>query len=69
MIASCIVGGVSLNGGKGDVINSVIGVIILGLILNILQLTGISSYYTDVITGIVIIVAVAVSNISRIKRD
>jgi ribose transport system permease protein len=69
VIAACIVGGISLDGGKGDVFNSVIGVVILGLILNILQLSGVSSYYQDIITGLVIIAAVAASNISKLKRD
>jgi len=69
VIAACIVGGVSLDGGKGDVANSIFGVIILGLVLNILQLSGVSSYYQNLFTGAIIIAAVSVSNLSKIKRD
>ncbi len=69
VIAACIVGGISLDGGKGDVVNSIFGVIILGLVLNILQLSGVSSYYQNLITGAIIIAAVAASNISKLKRD
>lgn len=69
VISACIVGGISLNGGKGDIVNSLLGVIILGLILNILQLSGVSGYYQDIITGTVIIVAVVASNFSKLRRD
>lgn len=68
-IASCIVGGVSLEGGRGNVFGSVIGALILGLIMNMLHLTGVSSYYQSTITGIIIIGAVAIDSVSRRKKD
>lgn len=68
-ISSCIVGGLSLDGGRGNVWGSVIGVLILGLILNIMQLTSVSSYWQDAVKGIIIIGAVAVDCMSKLKRD
>lgn len=59
-IASCVVGGLSLLGGKGNVFNAVIGTLIMGLILNILQLLGVSSYWQEAITGVVILVAAGI---------
>lgn len=68
-IASCIVGGVSLEGGRGNVFGAIIGALILGLILNMLQLTGVSTYYQSTITGVIIIGAVAIDSISNRKKD
>ena len=48
---------------------SVVGVLILGLILNIMQLTSVSSYWQDAVKGIIIIGAVAVDCMSKLKRD
>lgn len=62
-IASCVIGGISLNGGRGSVIGSVIGTLVFGLILNMLQLLGVSSFWQSAITGLVIII-VAVSTVS-----
>ena len=68
-IASCIVGGVSLTGGRGNVFGAVIGALILGLILNILQLTGVSVYYQSTITGIIILGAVGIDSFSNRNKD
>lgn len=68
-ISACIVGGLSLDGGRGNVWGSVVGVLILGLILNIMQLTSVSSYWQDAVKGIIIIGAVAVGCMSKLKRD
>ena len=40
VIASCIIGGMAIDGGKGNIVGSAVGAIIMGLILNILQLMG-----------------------------
>jgi ribose/xylose/arabinose/galactoside ABC-type transport system permease subunit len=68
-IASCFVGGISVDGGKGNVFSSVIGTLIFGLILNMLQLLGVSSFWQTAITGIVILVAVGIDSVSNRKRD
>jgi ribose/xylose/arabinose/galactoside ABC-type transport system permease subunit len=68
-IASCFVGGISVDGGKGNVFSSVIGTLIFGLILNMLQLLGISSFWQQAITGVVILAAVGFDSFSSSKRD
>jgi ribose transport system permease protein len=57
-IAACVIGGASLAGGSGAVFRTVIGVMVLALIGNIMNLTAIPSYPQDVIKGIIIILAV-----------
>ena len=57
-IAACVIGGASLSGGRGTAINTLVGVLILGLIGNIMNLMNIAGYPQQVIKGIIIIVAV-----------
>lgn len=68
-IASCIVGGMSMDGGRGVIPSSITGALIMGLILNILQLLGVSSYWQTAVTGAIIIGAVAIDSVSGRKRD
>ncbi len=66
-IASCVVGGVSLNGGIGTVGGIVSGVLIFTVIQYGLQFIGISPMWQQIIKGIIIAVAVAI-DMSKYKR-
>ncbi len=57
-IAAAVIGGTSMNGGKGSIIGTVMGAIMLGIINNMLILGGVSSYLQQAARGLVIIVAV-----------
>lgn len=57
-IAAVVIGGASLNGGRGSAINTLMGVLILGLISNILNLLNVPSYPQQVVKGGIIIFAV-----------
>lgn len=57
-IASCVIGGASLAGGKGGVFKAVIGALVLALISNIMNLLAVPAYPQDIIKGIIIIIAV-----------
>lgn len=57
-IAAVVIGGASLNGGKGSAVNTLMGVLILGLISNILNLLNVPSYPQQVVKGGIIIFAV-----------
>ena len=69
VMSACIVGGTSLDGGKGSIIGCIIGTFIMGIILNILQLAGVSSFWQDAITGVILIVAVGADSFSNKTRD
>lgn len=57
-IASCVIGGASLAGGKGSVVKAVFGALVLALIGNIMNLMAVPSYPQDIIKGFIIIIAV-----------
>jgi ribose/xylose/arabinose/galactoside ABC-type transport system permease subunit len=50
IIAAVVIGGASLNGGKGNAVNTLMGVLILGLIGNILNLLNVPSYPQQVVS-------------------
>lgn len=57
-IAAVVIGGTSMSGGKGKIVGTLIGALIIGILNNGLNLLGVSSFYQEVIKGIVILVAV-----------
>ena len=57
-IAAVIIGGTSLTGGEGGVQRTFVGVLILGVINNGLNLLAVPSYYQQVVAGFVIVLAV-----------
>ena len=64
-ITAVVIGGTSLFGGRGSVIGTLIGALIVGVFRNGLQLIGVSSVYQILITGVLVILAVAVDQFSR----
>jgi ribose transport system permease protein len=59
VISACIIGGCSISGGRGTVLGSLLGVLLMGLINNILVLTNVSVYWQGIVTGIILVLAVA----------
>ncbi|MBW6393496.1 ABC transporter permease [Billgrantia antri] len=57
-IAAVVIGGTALSGGRGSVWGTVIGALILGIINNMLNLTGVSPYLQGLVKGAVILLAV-----------
>ena len=57
-IAAVALGGTSMSGGRGKIQGTLIGVLIIAVLNNGLNILGVSSYYQDVVKGLVILVAV-----------
>ena len=66
-ITAVVLGGTSLFGGRGVVLGTLIGALIVGVFRNGLTLMGVSSIYQILITGILVILAVSVDKLSRRK--
>ncbi|MGV4968094.1 ribose ABC transporter permease RbsC [Priestia aryabhattai] len=59
-IAAVVLGGTSLSGGRGRIVGTLIGALIIGTLNNGLNLLGVSSFYQMVVKGIVILIAVLI---------
>lgn len=64
-IAAVVIGGTSLNGGKGGILGTIIGVLIIGVLRNGLNLLGVSPFTQAVVIGVVIALAVAAEAFKR----
>jgi simple sugar transport system permease protein len=64
VFAAAVIGGVSLNGGKGTVFGAFTGVLLLFMIINVLTLAGVPAQWTNFLNGAVILVALVVSRIT-----
>jgi fructose transport system permease protein len=67
VITAVVLGGTSLFGGRGIIIGTLIGALIVGVFRNGLTLMGVPSVYQILITGILVILAVATDQLSRGK--
>jgi fructose transport system permease protein len=64
-ITAVVLGGTSLFGGRGVILGSFVGALIVGVFRNGLTLMGVASVYQILITGILVILAVATDQLSR----
>ncbi|MCI8293843.1 MAG: ABC transporter permease [Hespellia sp.] len=67
-IAATVIGGTSLVGGIGTIHGTVIGVLLIGTLNNGMNLMGISSYYQQIVKGIIIICAVILDTKTKGKN-
>ncbi len=65
VIAAVVVGGTSLSGGEGRILGTLIGALIIGVIQNGMNLTGVESYTQKVVLGLVILGAVLLDMVKR----
>lgn len=61
-IATVVIGGSSLTGGKGNITGTFMGVLILGLLQNGFSILNVSSYYQQILIGIIVILAILIDN-------
>ena len=57
-IAAVVVGGTAMSGGRGSIIGTVLGVLIIGIMNNLLILLGVDSFLTDAFKGAIVVAAV-----------
>lgn len=67
-IAMCVVGGVSMKGGSGSFVNTLLGVLIIGIITNSMNLLGYSTYPQMMIKGFVIMFAFGLDVINKNRK-
>ena len=69
VIAACVIGGVSMSGGKGSVVGTLLGTLILATIVKALPLLGIDSLAQNMFKGILILVVVVVNVVMQRTAD
>lgn len=68
-LTAAVIGGVTFEGGRGTVVGAFIGVILMGVVSNAMTVLAINSYLQTAITGGIIVVAVILSNVGKMKRQ
>lgn len=64
-IAASVLGGISINGGEGTILNTIIGALMMGVIRNGLNLNGVNSFWQQVIVGLILLAAVASQTVTK----
>jgi ribose transport system permease protein len=67
-IGSVVIGGAPMSGGKGNALGTFCGVLLWGVIGNALNMMRVNPYIQDVVVGMLIILAVAVSSL-RLRAE
>ena len=67
-IAAVVIGGASLTGGVGSIGGTIVGVLIIGVLRNGLNLLGVSPFIQQVVIGVVIALAVAADTLETPRR-
>jgi ribose transport system permease protein len=69
VITAAIIGGASLNGGEGSVLGAFLGALFMGMLANALNLFGVDSYWQNLVTGLILIVAVVIDVINERRKS
>jgi simple sugar transport system permease protein len=64
VFAAAVIGGISLNGGKGRLLGALTGVLLLGILQNALTLAEIPAFWIDAVYGAIILVALILSRVT-----
>jgi D-xylose transport system permease protein len=67
-IAAAIIGGTSLTGGRGRVLGALLGALLMGSLNNGMSLMNVPTFYQDTARGVVLLLAVAIDQLSRGNR-
>jgi L-arabinose transport system permease protein len=63
VISACVLGGVSLAGGRGAMTGVIVGVLIMGIAENVMNLLNIQAFYQYVVRGLILLLAVLLDNL------
>ncbi|MFF5370175.1 ABC transporter permease [Streptomyces sp. NPDC013187] len=69
VFAATVIGGVSLNGGRGSVFGALTGVLTLQLVVNVMTLAGVPALWNQFLNGAIIIVALIISRFASGERQ
>ena len=64
-ISACVIGGASLAGGDGSIIGAVFGIALLAIITTSMILLNISVYWQDLVSGLILLIAVSLDYLTH----
>ncbi|MEX1307396.1 MAG: ABC transporter permease [Eubacteriales bacterium] len=67
-IAAAVIGGTSISGGEGGILGSIIGVFIIRGITDLLVFMKVSSYWTSLVQGLLLLLAVAITSYAKLHK-
>lgn len=67
--SACVIGGVSMNGGKGTVLGTILGMILLTFITTSMTLLNVSPHWQDLVRGAILLAAVTFDQLSQSKKS
>ena len=67
-ISNLVIGGISLSGGRGDAIDALVGIFIMGIVTNALSIFGVSAFNRLWIEGVILIIVVSIDAVMRNRR-
>lgn len=68
-IAGAVIGGTAITGGVGGLVGSIVGAYILRAITDLLVFLRVSSYWTSLVQGVLLVVAVALTSYAKLRRN
>lgn len=68
-LAAAIIGGTAISGGSGSILGAAMGAVIISLVVSGIAHLGISTYWSSVVTGTILILAVAIDYASKRKNE
>ncbi|MGC8787553.1 MAG: ABC transporter permease [Anaerolineae bacterium] len=68
VITAAVIGGTPLTGGKGTILGSLLGVIVMAMLTNVLNLVGVNMYWQNIMVGVILVAVVALDRIVTPKE-
>jgi ribose transport system permease protein len=69
VLTAAIIGGASFSGGEGTVLGALLGALFMGILANSLNLLGVDVYWQNLVTGMMLILAVLFDRINESRKD
>ena len=68
VVAACVVGGVSIQGGKGGMTRTVLGILVMRIIINVMVLKMINGYMQSFVQGVIIVLVLIADLLTSRKK-
>jgi ribose transport system permease protein len=68
VITAVVIGGTPLSGGKGTILGSLLGVVLMAMLTNVLNLSGVNMYWQNVFVGVILIAVVTIDSLIAPKE-